>query len=61
MYDFVFHSNGEIYGPDNGLGVTDTFPASPSAPCDVASVGISDPGSWNADLPATTQANSPTS
>ena len=32
MYDFVFHSNGEIYGPDNGLGVTGTFPPSPSAP-----------------------------
>ena len=33
MYDFVFHCNGSIYGPDNGLGVTGTFPPSPTAPC----------------------------
>lgn len=26
MYDFVFHSNGEIYGTENGLGVVGTFP-----------------------------------
>jgi len=25
-YDFVFHSNGYVYAPDNGLGVTGTFP-----------------------------------
>ena len=25
-YDFVFHSNGELYGTDNGLGVEGTFP-----------------------------------
>ena len=28
MYDFVFHSNGSIYGPENGLGVVGTFPPS---------------------------------
>lgn len=33
MYDFVFHSNGSIYGPDNGLGVTGTYPPSPFPPC----------------------------
>ena len=26
MYDFVFHSNGNVYGPDNGLGVNGTVP-----------------------------------
>jgi glucose/arabinose dehydrogenase len=31
-YDFVFHSNGSIYAPDNGLGVTGTFPPSPTPP-----------------------------
>jgi cysteine-rich repeat protein len=25
-YDFVFHSNGEVYATDNGLGVEGTFP-----------------------------------
>jgi N-acetylneuraminic acid mutarotase len=33
MYDFVFHSNGSIYGPDNGLGVTGTYPPKPTPPC----------------------------
>ena len=33
MYDFVFHSNGLAYGPDNGLGAVGTFPASAVAPC----------------------------
>lgn len=32
-YDFVHHSNGSIYGPNNGLGVTGTFPPSASPPC----------------------------
>jgi glucose/arabinose dehydrogenase/N-acetylneuraminic acid mutarotase len=41
-YDFVFHSNGSIYAPDNGLGVTGTFPPSPTAPC----LGFGDPTSW---------------
>ena len=33
MYDFVFHSSGRIYGPDNGLGVRGTVPASPNPDC----------------------------
>jgi large repetitive protein len=33
MYDFTFHTNGSIYGPNNGLGVIGTFPPSPTAPC----------------------------
>lgn len=32
-YDFVFHSNGNIYATDNGLGVTGTYPPSPSPEC----------------------------
>lgn len=32
-YGFLFHSNGQVYAPDNGLGVTGSFPPSPSAPC----------------------------
>jgi glucose/arabinose dehydrogenase/N-acetylneuraminic acid mutarotase len=32
-YDFAFHSNGSLYAPDNGLGVTGTFPPSPTPPC----------------------------
>jgi glucose/arabinose dehydrogenase/N-acetylneuraminic acid mutarotase len=42
MYDFVFHSNGSIYGPDNGLGVTGTYPPSPTDPC----IGLGDPTLW---------------
>jgi glucose/arabinose dehydrogenase len=42
MYDFVFHSNGSIYGPDNGLGVTGTFPPVPTAPC----TGFGNPASY---------------
>ncbi|ACZ43662.1 Kelch repeat-containing protein [Thermobaculum terrenum ATCC BAA-798] len=34
MYDFTFHSNGSIYGPDNGLGVVGTYPPSPTPPCE---------------------------
>jgi large repetitive protein len=34
MYDFVFHTNGSLYGPDNGLGVTGTYPPSPTSPCE---------------------------
>lgn len=33
-YDFVFHSNGSIYGPDNGLGVAGSYPPTPTPPCD---------------------------
>jgi N-acetylneuraminic acid mutarotase len=32
-YDFVFHSNGEMYTSDNGLGVTGGFPPSPEPDC----------------------------
>jgi len=42
MYDFVFHSGGSIYGPDNGLGVTGTYPPSPKSPC----TGLGDPTLW---------------
>jgi glucose/arabinose dehydrogenase/N-acetylneuraminic acid mutarotase len=42
MYDFVFHSNGQIYGPDNGLGVDGTFPPTPTPPC--FGNGTEDPG-----------------
>ncbi|MGH3452392.1 MAG: hypothetical protein ACRDQW_17150, partial [Haloechinothrix sp.] len=41
-YDFVFHSNGSTYAPDNGLGVTGTFPPSPTPPC----FGFGDTTSW---------------
>jgi large repetitive protein len=41
-YDFVFHSNGSMYAPDNGLGVTGTFPPSPTSPC----FGFGDTTSW---------------
>jgi glucose/arabinose dehydrogenase len=47
MYDFVFHSNGAIYGPDNGLGITGTFPPSPAPDC----TGLADPAPWNGDPP----------
>ena len=32
-YDFVEHSNGLFYAPDNGLGVIGSYPSSPAAPC----------------------------
>jgi glucose/arabinose dehydrogenase/N-acetylneuraminic acid mutarotase len=32
-YSFVFHSNGSMYAPDNGLGVAGSFPPSPKPPC----------------------------
>lgn len=38
-YDFVIHSNGNIYGPDNGLGVVGTYPPQPAPDC----TGLSDP------------------
>ena len=33
MYDFVRHSNGQIYGPNNGLRVVGTYPPSPTPLC----------------------------
>jgi N-acetylneuraminic acid mutarotase/glucose/arabinose dehydrogenase len=33
IYDFVHHSNGHIYAPENGLGVKGTFPATPTPDC----------------------------
>ena len=41
-YDFVWHSNGSMYAPDNGLGVTGTFPPSPTPPC----TGFASTTSW---------------
>jgi glucose/arabinose dehydrogenase/N-acetylneuraminic acid mutarotase len=41
-YDFVFHSNGQIYGPNNGLGVDGSFPPSPTPPC----TGFGSTTSW---------------
>jgi large repetitive protein len=41
-YDFIFHSNGSIYAPDNGLGVVGTFPPSPTPPC----FGFGNATSW---------------
>ncbi|WP_250658213.1 kelch repeat-containing protein [Alkalimarinus coralli] len=41
-YDFVFHSNGSIYAPDNGLGVTGAFPAQPFPDCS----GFASPTPW---------------
>jgi len=38
-YDFTFHSNGELYATDNGLGVTGAFPHSPIPDCS----GLSNP------------------
>jgi large repetitive protein len=42
MYDFVFHSNGSMYGPDNGLGVSAVMPPSTTPPCN--GFGTQDPG-----------------
>jgi N-acetylneuraminic acid mutarotase/glucose/arabinose dehydrogenase len=33
MYDFTFHPNGKLYGPDNGLGVNGTYPPQPTPQC----------------------------
>ncbi|HEX6385083.1 MAG TPA: kelch repeat-containing protein, partial [Anaerolineae bacterium] len=41
-YDFVWHSNGFLYAPDNGLGVTGTYPPTSSPPCE----GFGDPALW---------------
>ncbi len=34
MYDFWFHSNGQIYGTENGLGVVGSFPPTSVPICD---------------------------
>ncbi|QDB80226.1 hypothetical protein FE251_13175 [Georgenia wutianyii] len=41
-YDFVEHSNGNMYGPDNGLGVVGSYPPSAQAPC----FGMGDTRAW---------------
>ena len=41
-YDFVEHSNGNRYGPDNGLGVVGSYPPSTQAPC----FGLGDTRPW---------------
>jgi hypothetical protein len=33
MYDFVFHTNGNVYGADNGLGVAGTVPETHQPDC----------------------------
>ncbi|UZE94367.1 Kelch repeat-containing protein [Alkalimarinus alittae] len=43
-YDFVFHSSGHVYAPDNGLGVTGAFPAQPYPDCS----GFASADPWNA-------------
>jgi glucose/arabinose dehydrogenase/N-acetylneuraminic acid mutarotase len=40
MYDFVFHSNGGLYGPDNGLGVSGTFPVEETPDCRYLADGV---------------------
>ena len=45
-YDFVFHSNGRIYAPDNGLGVVGTYPPTPVPSC----LGFGDVNSHNPGL-----------
>lgn len=42
-YDFVFHSNGEMYATDNGLGVTGAFPPQAAPVC----TGFASPAPWN--------------
>lgn len=33
MYDFLLHSNGNLYGSDNGLGISGSFPVGGPADC----------------------------
>ena len=42
-YDFVFHSNGDMYATDNGLGVTGAFPAKTEPDCS----GFASPAFWD--------------
>lgn len=41
-YDFVFHTNGNMYATDNGLGVTGTYPPTPQPQC----LGFGDTASY---------------
>ncbi|MBY6108672.1 PQQ-dependent sugar dehydrogenase [Ferrimonas balearica] len=41
-YDFVFHSNGEAYATDNGLGVKGAYPPKPTPDCS----GFGDPAPY---------------
>jgi chitodextrinase len=44
-YDLVWHSNGYLYVPDNGLGVTGTYPPSPVPDCTgLADASTNNPG-----------------
>jgi large repetitive protein len=42
-YDFVWHSNGHLYAPNNGLGVDGSFPPSPTPDC----FGFASTAPWN--------------
>ncbi len=44
-YDLVWHHNGSLYAPENGLGVTGTYPPFPTPPCTgLADVSTNNPG-----------------
>ena len=43
-YDFVWHSNGQLYATDNGLGVDGTVPPSSTPPCTGLAPATLDPG-----------------
>lgn len=47
-YDFVWHHNGSLYAPENGLGVTGTYPPFASPPC----TGLADPNTNNPGVQA---------
>jgi glucose/arabinose dehydrogenase/N-acetylneuraminic acid mutarotase len=42
-YDFAWHTNGQLYATENGLGVEGSFPPSPVAPC----TGLASTAPWN--------------
>ncbi|GMA36959.1 hypothetical protein GCM10025876_31630 [Demequina litorisediminis] len=51
MYDFTVHSNGYLYGPNNGLGVEGTVPPSAEAPCTgLADLETDNPGAQGDSL-----------
>jgi N-acetylneuraminic acid mutarotase len=46
LYDFTLHSNGLLYGADNGLGVTGTYPPTADPPCtELGDASLHNPGS----------------